>query len=213
MHHQLLLGAHTSITGGFEQALIRGASIGCTALQIFTKSNRQWAAVPITPEQAQRFKKVQRQVNIHHVIAHATYLINIASPDADTHKKSTQAVITELERCHALGIGYLVLHPGASLATSPEKARDQLVSTLKHIFDHTPADTAVLLENMAGQGSSMCSSFEELGYIIHKVNRPSRLGVCFDTCHAFAAGYDFTTPAAYKKMWDNFDTHIGMKNL
>lgn len=211
--HSLLLGAHMSIAQNFENALQLGESIGCTAIQVFTKSNRQWAAKPITDEQAASFCNALKAGSIKSVIAHATYLINIASPDIATSNKSTNALIDELERCSLLNIPALVLHPGATLKSNERECIERIAQNINEALTKTSPATTLLLETMAGQGSTVGNSFEQLALIQEKVEKKSRLGICFDTCHAFAAGYDFRTPDTYHKMWHDFDNIIGIENL
>lgn len=210
---RLLLGAHMSIAGGFEKAIERGTSIGCTTIQVFTKSNRQWHAKPITEEQAEAFRAAVKGSDIHPIVAHATYLINIGSSDKALEKKSIKAVIDELERCNMLGIPYLVLHPGSRLKSSEEECLERIAKNLDAIFEADAGNTKILLETMAGQGSSMCHTFEQIATIRKHSVHKQRIGVCLDTCHAFAAGYDFTTPHGYKAMWDEFDSAIGLNHL
>ena len=211
--HPLLLGAHMSVAGGFEQAIFRGESIGCTAIQIFTKSNRQWKASPITDEQAILFKKTVQNSSIHYVVAHASYLINSAAPDPEIHKKSVGALAQELQRCELLGIPYLILHPGSAGKSDQKLALAQIAQSLDDVFDEIPGSTMILLENMAGQGSSTCSTFESLATVRHLTHHKKRVGICFDTCHAFAAGYDLRTELSYEKIWQEFDKIIGLEHL
>ncbi|NDD59339.1 MAG: deoxyribonuclease IV [Chlamydiae bacterium] len=209
----MLLGAHMSIEGGAHEALIRSVTIGCTTLQIFTKSNRQWTAKSLTQEEAELFKKTQKEVGITSVIAHASYLINIASGKADIHTKSINALTKELDRCKLLGIPYLVLHPGSRLNTPLEEALERVALGIDTALRNSQSDTMVLLETMAGQGTTVGSTFNELGTILKKISHKSQVGVCLDTCHVFAAGYDFTTKATYEKLWEDFDKEIGLENL
>jgi len=211
--NQLLLGAHISVAQGLEKAFERGESIGCTAMQIFTKSNRQWKAKEITPEQADLFCATAKKSSIVSTMVHASYLINIASSDESTHLKSTSALIEELERCDKLKIPFLVLHPGTKGELDEKKGLDYVVENLEKAFAATSTHTMVLLEIMAGQGSSVCYSFDQLAYILKKNKYKSRLGICFDTCHAFAAGYDFRTQDTYKAMWKEFNETIGLEHL
>ncbi len=208
-----LLGAHMSISGGYEQAIIRGGSIGCTAIQIFTKSSRQWAAKPILPEQATIFKKTLQESSVQSVFAHASYLINIGSADAQLAKKSATALIEELNRCHTLGIPYLVLHPGAFVKSTIAESLSLISQCLTYVLEKDVGKTIILLENTAGQGSSIGSTFEQLRLIYDSVKHKKRLGFCFDTCHAFAAGYDFSTIESYKDLWKHFDEVLGIQNL
>ena len=146
-------------------------------------------------------------------MVHASYLINLAAPEKETLHKSIQAVAEELERCDLLNIPYLVLHPGSRLKSDEESALNQISSSLDLIFDENKGTSMVLLEIMAGQGSAVCYSFEQLAHIIKSARHKQRIGICFDTCHAFAAGYDFTSIAEYEKMWHLFDQTIGLHNL
>lgn len=212
-NHKLLLGAHLSISDGFSDAIIKGESIGCTCIQIFTKSNRQWAAKPIAQETAQQFQKQQNSSDIRTVLAHATYLINICSENTLIADKSTEALAMELERCNILGIPYLVLHPGSKGDMSENQAIKTVSKNLDKAFEHTKSNTKILLETMAGQGSSIGNSFEQLAEIINSTSNNNRLGICFDTCHAFAAGYDFRTQRTYDDMWKKFDQVLGFNLL
>jgi deoxyribonuclease-4 len=209
----LLLGAHMSIEGGFDQAIKRGESINCNTIQIFTKSNRQWQAKPITPEQAKSFKQAHQESSIGPIVAHGTYLINIGSSDKELSKKSMLAVIEELERCNELGIHYFVLHPGSSVNSTESECLQRISENLNLILSKTTSKTVLLLENMAGQGSVVCYKFEQLKTVYDQIEFKNRVGYCFDTCHAFAAGYDFRTLATYEKMWQEFDQILGIDNL
>jgi deoxyribonuclease-4 len=202
-----------SVAGGLEKAFERGESIGCTVMQIFTKSNRQWQAKKITYEEAELFKATAKKSAIQFVMVHASYLINIGSPDLATAKKSVLALIEELERCAQLGIKYLVLHPGAHLQSGEAEALQRISDNLDEALAKSPSTTSILLENMAGQGSSLCNRFEQLAQLLKNSAYKKRLGVCFDTCHAFAAGYDFRDKISYEKMWHDFDSIVGLNQL
>lgn len=209
----LLLGAHMSIAGGLEKAIERGESIGCTAIQIFSKSNRQWAAKEITKQEAEHFKSVWKSSSIKYVVAHATYLINIGSPEKLTCSKSVKALSLELMRCEQLNIPYLVLHPGSHLKTSEQECLKRIADNLNEIFESTRGKTKILLETMPGQGSMVCYSFEQIATLLDLSSFKQRLGVCFDTCHAFVAGYDFRTKETYDMMWKTFNSIIGLDYL
>lgn len=211
--HQLLLGAHISISGGLEKAFERAESIGCTVMQIFTKSNRQWHAKKIDGKEANLFCAADKNSTIAITITHATYLINIGSPDHETRTKSINGLIDELERCDVLEIPYLVLHPGSFTSSSIETCLSNIVESLDTVFTQTNTKATILLEIMAGQGSTTCYTFEQLAYILKNNSHKKRLGICFDTCHAFAAGYDFRTHATYEAMWQSFDAIIGLEFL
>lgn len=210
--HSLLLGAHMSIAGEISLAIDRGESIGCTAIQIFTKSNRQWHAKTITSDQAASFKKAYQDSSIQSVIVHAAYLINIGSPDQETEKKSIHALEIEINRCTDLGIPYIVLHPGSHSNTDEESCLARISANIDKLLS-TTSDCTILLETMAGQGSSVGHTFEQLAQIIKHSEHKRRIGVCFDTCHAFAAGYDFRTEKTYNLMWEQFDKIIGINKL
>ena len=209
-----LIGAHVSIAGGFFNAIKEGTEIGCTAIQIFTKSNRQWASKPINHNDVEKFILAQKNSDIAIVIAHASYLINLGSATPEVQKKSYQALVDEIIRCHQLSIPYLVLHPGTASINEKEKTAQFIGTQInKALKQTTDCNVTVLVETMAGQGSSVGSSFEELASILHYVNDKHRIGVCFDTCHAFAAGYDFTTPQGYESVFKSFDSLIGLNYL
>lgn len=208
----ILLGAHISINGGFYKAIERGESIGCTAIQIFTKSNRQWKTKELTEEEVSLFLEKKQKSFIKKINVHASYLINLGSPNKDVEKKSIEALKTELSRCDQLQIPYLVLHPGSHVNNGEEKCLKQITKNIKTIFKYKQYKTMLLLENMAGQGSTVGYSFEQLAYIV-KNSEIKNIGICFDTCHAFAAGYSFSTKKEYEKMWEHFDKTIEIKNL
>lgn len=209
----LLLGAHMSIEGGLEKAIERGASIGCTTIQIFTKSNRQWLSKKITPTEIDEFKKSQKKYNINSVIAHCSYLLNLGSPKKEVQIKSITALLEELSRCELLGIPYLVLHPGARLSSDLEACIKTIAHNIDAALQKSNGKTMLLLETMAGQGSTVGATFEEIAQIRNLSKEKIKIGVCLDTCHVFAAGYDFTTKATYQNLWNNFDSIIGIKNL
>ena len=208
-----LLGAHMSIAGGVKNALIAGESIGCTAIQIFTASNRQWSFKTIDKSAVQEFIKQQQQSSIQIVASHASYLINLGSPKKDIVEKSRQALAAELARCEQLAIPYAVVHPGACLGTDETECLDRIADNISLVLEESPGKCMILLENTAGQGSNVGYTFEQLGYIRAHVKEKKRVGICFDTCHACAAGYSFNTQADYQKMWHDFDNFVGIENL
>lgn len=211
--NKFLLGAHMPTTGGLYHAPFFGQEIGCSAIQIFTKSNRQWLAKPITAEDAAKFKTAVTQAKIDYVAAHACYLINLASPDLNTQHKSIEALAIELSRCEQLGIKDLVLHPGARKELTLEAALIQTAQNINLALEKSPNNTKILLETGAGQGSSIGHTFEQLAQIIAQVRYPARVGICIDTCHVFAAGYDFATKETYHNFWHNFNKLIGLERL
>lgn len=212
-HNKLLLGGHVSISGGIHKAIDQGESISCTAIQIFTKSNRQWNSKPISDEDAKLFKSKLKNSTIKFVIAHASYLINIASTDKITRIKSCLALKNELERCDQLGIKYLVLHPGSRGAGDQKESLKNVADSINDIYLNNNIKTTVLLEIMSGQGTSIASKFEQLAEICNQIQFKNSIGICFDTCHAFASGYDFITKETYDEMWKQFDTLIGLNLL
>ncbi len=207
------LGVHISVAGGLEQAIIKGTALGCSAIQIFTKSNRQWFAKELTQESISLFKKTVQNSPIVSIVAHAAYLINLASPNKEIAEKSAQALSQELLRCNLLDIPYLVLHPGSRGTSADEEATKQIIFYLNSILNQNNGKTFILLETMAGQGSSVCHTFTQIANIIEHIDKKDRIGVCFDTCHAFAAGYTFNTPDLYESLWLHFDQTIGLHNL
>lgn len=212
--HTLLLGAHISIAGGFYKAILRGEEIGCTAIQIFTKSNRQWGAKKITEAEAQFFKKTWKNSNIQSVVAHCTYLINLGSNKKDVYKKSKAAILTELKRCEQLGIHYFVLHPGSHLGSGVSKCLKQIAKGLDKILDEFDGKTKILLETMAGQGTGVGYKFEQIAAIFASMKHKRKLGgICLDTCHIFAAGYDFRTKKGYDFVMSELDRIIGLSKL
>ncbi|HJM68599.1 MAG TPA: deoxyribonuclease IV [Candidatus Babeliales bacterium] len=210
---KLLLGAHMLIADGLGNAIREGEKLGCTTIQIFTKSARQWKAKDLDPEKIKVFKENRKESFLGPIAAHASYLINIGSPNSATQNRSIAALIEELKRCNELGVDYLVLHPGSALNSSPEECINTIADSINQAFDSIETKTKLLLETTAGQGTNVGHSFEQIGEIIKKVHNKSRIGVCLDTCHVYAAGYDISNPEGYKTMWDKFDKQIGLKYL
>lgn len=209
-----LIGAHVSTSGGLYTAVERATVTGCNVIQIFTKSNRQWAAKPLTQEEIDLFKTTVAQSNIQAVVTHACYLINLAAADELIYQKSIEALTIEVLRCEQLNIPYLVLHPGSSGTTqNGAQAIEKIIKGLQVVLKKTSGKTMILLETMAGQGSSVCATFENMAAILNPSKRSKRIGVCVDTCHIFAAGYDFSTNEAYEKLWNDFDAIIGLEYL
>lgn len=213
MNHKIhpLLGAHFSISKGFEQAIKDAESINCTTAQIFLHSNRQWTIKPIDQKIASTFRSFLNASTIHPLVTHAGYLINIASDDRDLVAKSIKTLIYELETSHQLGIPYVVLHPGSNINVA--QGIQNIIRNINFVFEKTTSSTTLLLENMAGQGSTLCRSLEAIATIIAGIDDKKRIGTCLDTCHAFAAGYNFTTPTDYEKFWGQFNNTIGIKYL
>ncbi|MBN1956960.1 MAG: deoxyribonuclease IV [Desulfuromonadales bacterium] len=208
----LLLGAHVSVAGGIEKAISRGEAIGCTAIQIFTRNASRWESKPLDPGATVKFRQAFSHSSISYIAAHDSYLINLASPDESLRNRSIAAFIDEMERCHALGIKDLVMHPGAHTGAGVSQGIKTLAASFQSIFQQSPADVRVLLENTAGQGTSLGSTFEELAEIMSRLGVGS-LACCVDTCHVFAAGYDLSSYNGYCKMMDEFERLIGTEHI
>ncbi len=211
----LKFGAHMSIAGGVSQALDRASSIGSNAVQIFTKNNRQWNGPPIDREDVARWHAEMSTQGITYAVSHASYLINLASPKDELWEKSQRAHADELQRAHAYGVRHVVLHPGAHVSSGVDAGIARIAESLNRVHAQTPeaADTMTLLELMAGQGTVIGGNFSELRRIIEFIDEKSRVGVCVDTCHAFAAGYDLRTPAGYEAMMAEIDQEIGLATV
>jgi deoxyribonuclease IV len=208
------LGAHMSISGGLEKAVVRGQEVGCEAMQIFTKNSNQWKAKPLTPTEVTAFRDGCQAAGIGPVIAHSAYLINLAAPDEVLYEKSIQAFLDELHRCELLGIPYLVVHPGAHMGTGEEQGLKRLTAAIDRIHCEAPKmQAAIALEITAGQGTVLASKFEHFTTILEQVEEPERLGFCLDTCHLLAAGYDFRTPEGYAQMMEAWDELVGIERI
>ena len=209
------LGAHMSISGGIEKALERGAEVGCEAIQIFTKSSNQWRARPLGDETVERFRAHRDKFDIRPVVAHDSYLINLASPDEPgLLRKSREAFLVEMERAERLEIPYLIMHPGSHKGDGVDAGLRRVAASFDWLHRRTEGyRLLVLLETTAGQGTNLGFAFEHLRRIIDSVAEGDRLGVCLDTCHVFAAGYDIATRDGYEKTWAEFDEVIGLERL
>ena len=201
-----------SIAGGIENAFYAGASIGCTAIQFFSHSNRQWTIKNLSPESIEAVEKAKKATHIDHATVHASYLINLGSASSATVKKSKEALIKELHHCSLLSIPLLVLHPGAGTASKKAGLR-QVAEVINEIFEETKDETMIALELMAGQGTSLGSSFDELAEIRQLIHHKKRIGFCIDTCHLWAAGYDFSSEKKYHEVWKDFNATLGYEHL
>ena len=208
------LGAHMSIAGGVDQAVWRGQSVGCDTVQIFVKSPNRWAPRPLPADEIERFHQAMEETGIHPVFAHDSYLNNVGSPDEALWDKSLSSLMEEVEHSEALGLPYLVMHPGAHMDAGAEEGIARIARALDTVHARTPGyKVRILLENTAGQGTVLGGRFEELRQIIERVREHGRLGVCFDTCHAFAAGYDLRTREAYEAVMQELDAAVGLKRV
>ena len=212
MEKNLLIGAHVSISGGFDMAVENGETIGATCIQIFTKSNRQWQCSPIDAADVKKYQARLKNSSIQLVVAHASYLINLGSKNQETVQKSAAALTIELKRCDQLSIPFLILHPGTQGNDSEQQSLKQIAEYINKSIAATE-NVTLLLETMAGQGTTVGSSFEQLAAIISLINNKNRIGVCLDTCHIFAAGYRFQTQEEYTAMWQHLDQVIGKKYI
>ncbi|MBI5042640.1 MAG: deoxyribonuclease IV [Nitrospirae bacterium] len=209
-----LLGAHMSIEGGVSNAPLRGKKVGCDAIQIFTKNNNQWKSKKITDKEITAFKENLDRTVIKAVASHNAYLINLASPRKNVYKKSLNAFYDEMQRAEELGLPYLVFHPGAHLGEGEDIGIKRIAESINLLLSKKPqTNLMLLLETTAGQGTHIGWRFEQLAEIINLVEQKEKMGVCIDTCHIFAAGYDISTEEGYVKTFDEFDRIICLKRL
>ncbi len=209
-----ILGAHMSIAGGYFRAVEAAASEGCDCVQIFTKNNNQWRAKPLVNEDIERFSETLTRLGITHPISHDSYLINLASPEAILWKKSVDALVVELDRASRLQIPYVVAHPGAYTSSSEAAGIKQIACGIDEVHRQTKKLSAeILLETTAGQGSNLGWQFEQLGAILEKVKNPDIVGICFDTCHVFAAGYAMEAEKEYRATMRKLDRAVGLKKV
>ena len=209
-----LLGAHMSIAGGVGNAFLEGKKVDCDAIQIFTKSSRQWAAKPYTKEEIAQFHGNRKETGIASVVAHDSYLLNLGSPDPALRQRSVAAFIDEFERCEVLGVTNLIAHPGAHVGAGEAEGIKTIARSLDEVHKACPGYRAkITLEITAGQGSNLGYRFEQIADIIDATHESDRLRVCFDTEHAFAAGYDIRTKEGYERTFSEFDEAIGIDLL
>jgi len=208
------IGCHVSISGSIDKAVDNAVERKCSAFQIFTRNPRGWNIKNLTKENINDFKSKLKESKIDRfaTCAHMPYLPNLASPKDDGFEKSVNTLVNEVERCAKLGIPYLVTHLGSHLGTGEENGIKRLVKALKKAGE-TKNDVMILLENTAGQKNSVGSDFKQLGEIFNQLTPAKKFGICFDSCHAFVAGYDLRTEDKVKKVFDDFDEHVGIKNL
>ena len=214
----LRLGAHMSISGGKFKALERGKEVGCETIQVFIRNVRGWASKPFEQKHIDEFIEKRKEINIWPIITHNSYLINLASQDEEKLEKSYNAMLDELTKAEQLKIKYENMHPGVILKEdkdlSSKGAMNQIAEQLNMLLEATKNSTLrILLETTAGQGKGLGHKFDHMKYIIERIKDKDRIGVCFDTCHSFAAGYDFTTEKKYNDMWEDFDGIVGLQYL
>lgn len=209
------VGAHVSISGGVENAPVNAHQIGAKGFALFTKNQRQWVAAPYSAESVERFHQRCREFGYtaDQILPHDSYLINLGNPDKEALEKSRGAFLDEMLRCEQLGLKLLNFHPGSSLKkVSDEECLTIIAESINITLDKT-RNVCAVLENTAGQGSNLGYTFEQLAYIIDKVEDKDRVGVCIDTCHAFAAGYDLKSENGFQETFEHFDEVIGFKYL
>lgn len=209
----MILGKHVSIAGGLDKSFARAAEIGCNSMQIFVKNPRGWKMRAVEAEEVERFKKARKKYQINPVVVHAAYLINLASPKNDLWEKSISALKSEYKRCDRLGAEYLIFHPGSHTGSGIDQGIERIAEALKRILAEIETETMILLENTAGAGTGIGEEFSQLKKIIEQVARPKKLGVCIDTCHAFAARYNLTEAEGLAELINDFKQLIGLEKL
>jgi deoxyribonuclease-4 len=203
-----------SIAGGHHKAVAAAVAAGCDALQVFTKNTNQWAAKPLTAEEVAAFREASAGARLGALVAHNSYLINLGSPDDALWERSIQAMVVEVERAEALGIFELVFHPGSHTGAGEEAGIERVAAGVQAVLARTAGSAVWLdLESTAGQGNSLGCRLGQIGAILQRVGRPERLGVCLDTCHLFAAGYDFGSKSAYDTMMDELEDVVGVERV
>ncbi|CCB86091.1 deoxyribonuclease IV [Parachlamydia acanthamoebae] len=211
---KLLLGAHTSAAGGAQNALLEGKRIGATTIQLFTSNQKRWQGKILGGEEIKAWEKALDETGLEQIMSHDSYLINLGSSNPELLEKSRKAFREEATRCHQLGISYLNFHPGAAVEATEQQCLDRICESLLGMQDLLEnRKTRLLLEATAGQGSAVGWRFEHLAYIIDKVQHKLPIGVCIDTCHIFAAGYDIRTSAAWDATLEEFNRVVGLKHL
>jgi deoxyribonuclease-4 len=222
-----LFGAHMSIAGGLHKALELAQAHGCQTVQLFTASPQNWAVQPsprgkttfrsareLTLEEVQSFRRTLRKSRLRQPISHDSYLINLASPEDSLYRRSIEALVVEMQRAEQLGLRYLVIHPGSPVDAGEEAGLARIASALDQVQRRCPGyRVQILLETTAGQGSSLGHRFEHLARLLALVAEPQRYGVCFDTCHVFAAGYALAPEAEYRATMRAFDKVVGLSRL
>jgi deoxyribonuclease IV len=209
----MLLGAHLSIAGGYINALTEAKRIGADAVQIFTKNQRFWREKEVSDDEAKAFRKAMKPNGVKQVFSHSIYLISLGSENSDIIEKSILSLAMELRRCQALGLTHTVLHPGAAGTLQPAKAIRRIAGHIRNVLEATAGNPVkILLENTAGQGTSVGGKIENLGRLIEEIGS-ERVGVCIDTCHAFAAGYDIRTEKGMENLIGLIEKSVGLERL
>ena len=207
------LGAHMPAAGGVHKAIERGEAIGCEAIQIFTGAPQQRNLNPVSDQTVEKFKSAVAKSGINHLVSHDSYLVNLCATDSEIESKSIACLIAELNRNHQLGVGFVVSHMGSHLGQGPEMGMQRVAENAKKVLGETPDDVMLLMETTAGQGSALNAKLEEIQWLISAINQPTRLGVCLDTCHLFAAGYDIRTDETYEATMTEIESKIGANTV
>ncbi len=210
----MILGAHVSIAGGVQNAPLNGQKIGCDAIQMFAKNQTQWKAKPYSDDNIEGFKRNFEAVALKSVVIHDSYLINLCATDKNKLRMSIDAFVDELERAEALGVPYVVTHPGSHLGNGEDWGIAKIAESLDEIHERTPnLKVVTLLETTAGQGTNLGYTFEHIAGMRDNVKDKDRVGVCIDTCHMFAAGYNLKQKDGYEDTWKKFEDVISLENL
>lgn len=209
----MIFGAHTSTAGGLAKAIVRGANLGCDCIQIFVKNNMQWFGKPYDPDELSAWANEVASGKLKLIFGHTGYLINLAAPPGENREKSIKSLRQELYFATDLGLPFLVMHPGSHLKQGEEVGLQQVIKGLDEAFTDLISPTRIALEITAGQGSCLGAKIEHLAAIFDGVRQPECLGVCLDTAHLFAAGFDIRTPEGWNAVLSRLDTLIGLENL
>ena len=207
------LGKHVSIAGGLHKSVDRAQNIGCNAMQIFVKNPRGWQGKELTEEACLKFREVREEAGLDPVVVHATYLINIASPKEDLWQKSVDGLIDDYRRSVRLGADYLVFHPGSHTGSGVEAGMEKIARGIDRVLDEVEGETGLLLENVDGSGTKIGAKFSEMKSIISLTDHEERLGICIDTCHAYAFGYDVAGKSGLNELLEEIDDEVGLERL
>jgi deoxyribonuclease IV len=209
-----LFGSHMSIAGGCHLALEAAAGLQCDTVQLFTKSSNQWRAKELTEDDIRTFRQTLRRTGLRFPMAHDSYLINLASPDEELYRRSLEAFLVEMQRAEALGLKYLIMHPGAHMGSGEETGLQRVAKAFDEVHERCPGfKVRILVETTAGQGTCLGHRFEHLARILELVKEPRRVGVCLDSCHVFAAGYALAPEDKYQETMREFDRIVGLKKI
>lgn len=207
------LGVHVSVAGGVDLAVERGVALGCEAIQIFNKNNNQWKSFELKDDVIKRYRQNLTKCDIHPVVSHSSYLVNLATSNQELWEKSRDSFAEELERCDRLGIRYLIVHPGSHMGAGEDVGVARVAAALNEIYANKKIKCVTCIEQTAGQGNHIGYKFEHLAAIRKGMRDKKKFAVCFDTCHLVAAGYDYSTPEKYEAMMSSFNRLVGLGTL